>query len=314
MNRESPSASGSVIFAQPQTHSRFDMRHSRRQMATPTRHWRTGRASATAILVAATAAAATAQWLVAVLDRGALLPGNVLEAFLALSVSSVNEGHLWQFFTFIFLHASPVHLLGNLLLLYFAGRDVEPILGTRHLLGLYFGGNLLGGIAHVIVASQGWVPAEVPLVGISAGVMAVLVAFSTILPDLDVRVSLFFVLPVSLRAKFVGITATLVAVVLWIAQVAPSTGPAAMLAGGVLGWVYVKQLGFGCPLRVQRFFRDRKQRAERLDRMPPEQFINEEIDPILEKISREGMHSLTRTERRILEQGREKIAAKTETS
>jgi hypothetical protein len=37
-----------------------------------------------------------------------------------------------------------------------------------------------------------------------------------------------------------------------------------------------------------------------------------EIDPILEKISREGMRSLSRSERRLLDQGREKFIAKGE--
>ena len=54
---------------------------------------------------------------------------------------------------------------------------------------------------------------------------------------------------------------------------------------------------------------ERRQREARIERMPAEQFISEEIDPILDKISREGMHSLTRTERKILEKGREKIGA-----
>ncbi len=285
------------------------MRHSRRQIAPPARPWRSRRTSATTILIAATAAAATAQWTVAILDRGALLPMDVLQEFLALTVDSVNEGRLWQFLSFIFLHAGPLHLIGNLVLLYLAGREVEPILGARHLLGLYFGGNFAGGIVHILAASQGWVPADVPLVGISAGVIAVLMAFATLLPDLDLRMALFF-LPVRLRAKVLGIAAVVIAGFLWLTQAAPSIGPVAMLGGTLFGCVYVRLLGYGYPLAVQRFFSDRKQRAERLDRMPPEQYINEEIDPILEKISREGMHKLSRSERKILERGSEKIATK----
>jgi hypothetical protein len=42
--------------------------------------------------------------------------------------------------------------------------------------------------------------------------------------------------------------------------------------------------------------------------MNAEQFIAEEVDPLLEKISREGMQSLTRSERRILAKAREKLA------
>ena len=45
--------------------------------------------------------------------------------------------------------------------------------------------------------------------------------------------------------------------------------------------------------------------------MSAEQFVSVEVDPILDKIAREGMHSLTRSERKILAKGREKIAAKT---
>lgn len=285
------------------------MRHSRRQTTTPSRPWRRGRTSATTILVAVTAAVMVAQWMMALLD-GSLLSGRELQDVLALSLASVNEGKSWEFFTFIFLHAGPVHFLGSLLLLFFVGREVEPILGARHLLGLFFGGNFVGGLAHVIAQSLGLLPVDVPLMGISPGVVAALVAFSTILPDIDVRVSPFFLRPVTLRAKYLGIAATLIAAVLWIAQAVPSIGPVAMLAGSVLGWVYVKQLGFGCPHAIQRFFRRRKQRTERLNRLPLEQFIDEEIDPILDKISREGLQSLTRAERRLLEKGREKIAAK----
>ena len=44
--------------------------------------------------------------------------------------------------------------------------------------------------------------------------------------------------------------------------------------------------------------------------MTPEQFISEEIDPVLDKISREGIGSLTRGERRLLAKAREKIGEK----
>jgi hypothetical protein len=55
---------------------------------------------------------------------------------------------------------------------------------------------------------------------------------------------------------------------------------------------------------------ERRQREERLDRMSPDQYMTEEIDPTLDKIARDGIRSLTRQERRILERGREKISQK----
>jgi hypothetical protein len=44
--------------------------------------------------------------------------------------------------------------------------------------------------------------------------------------------------------------------------------------------------------------------------MPAEQFIREELDPILEKIAQRGVHSLTRGERKLLQKGRAKLAAR----
>jgi len=80
-----------------------------------------------------------------------------------------------------------------------------------------------------------------------------------------------------------------------------------MIAGAIFGWAYVKQLGYGNPLPIQRYIFDRRQRAARLSRMSAEQFIVAEIDPILEKIAQHGVKSLTRAERKLLEQGRGKL-------
>jgi len=52
--------------------------------------------------------------------------------------------------------------------------------------------------------------------------------------------------------------------------------------------------------------------AERYRQMTTEQLIAEEIDPLLDKISRNGVGSLTRAERRLLARAREKIVEKTQ--
>jgi len=41
--------------------------------------------------------------------------------------------------------------------------------------------------------------------------------------------------------------------------------------------------------------------------LPPEEFLSKEVDPILDKISAQGIHSLTERERRILEAARQKM-------
>ena len=83
-----------------------------------------------------------------------------------------------------------------------------------------------------------------------------------------------------------------------------------MVVASFYAWVYAQQLGFGNQLSIQRYIFEKRQRVARRERMSPEQFMSTEIDPILEKISARGMHSLTRAERKILEQGSGKMAGK----
>ena len=252
-------------------------------------------------------------WLI-VLNVAAFLAQTIAEVFypglverwFALSGLGVRSGCAWQFLTYMFLHGGPVHLLVNMLTLYFAGREVEAIAGPRHLLGVYFGGGLAGGIGQMLFTS-----ASQPLVGASAGVCAVLIGFTTILPEIEITLLLFFVIPVRLKAKYLALAIVLFSLALAISGQAPGIGHVAHLGGCLLGWVYMKQLGFGNPLRLQKYIFEKRQRAERQSRMTSTQFINEEIDPILDKISREGLHSLSRAERKILEKGRDKIARKT---
>ena len=281
------------------------MRPSRRQMPQFTRRWTEGRVTATAVLVAAQVAAYVLQFCLVMhgQDRG-FAEDTWLRQWLGLSGDGLARGNYWQFASFILLHSGPFHALANALILYFAGRELEPIVGQRRFTAIFVLGTLLGGLVHWLVLPG------VTLLGMSAGVVAVLVAFTTTLPELEVTVNLFFVLPVRLRAKHLAGALVGVCALMWYAGTAPEIGPVAMLAGCAVGWFHARHSGFGNPLFFQRYLFEKRQRAARLERMTPEQFISAEIDPILEKISRLGMRSLTRAERRVLEQGREKIAAK----
>jgi hypothetical protein len=116
--------------------------------------------------------------------------------------------------------------------------------------------------------------------------------------------------PLRLCAKYFGLGLALISTICWFMNALPGVGPAAVFTGCVVGWFATRRLGFGRPFWFQRMIFDHRQREARLDRMPADQFVAEEIDPILEKIARSGMASLTRAERRILERGREKMAGK----
>ena len=282
------------------------MRPSRRQTQPSPRLWAPGRASMTAVLVALHGGAFAAQWLLALLDQDRRAPHGWLQHWLALDTAGIVSGQHWKWITYSLLHQGPVHLAVNLLLLFFAGREVERIIGGRSFLGLYLAGNLLGGLAHWAA-----MPASA-LVGASAGVAAVVAAYATVLPEWELVLNPFFVLPVRIRAKFVGLAVLAAGIIAWSVQPAPavSFGAPGIIAGCVLGWLFVRKLGFGNPFLIQRYIYRRRERMARLERMNADQFMREEMDPILEKIAREGLQRLTRSERRMLELGREKIAAK----
>ena len=280
------------------------MRPSRRQMLPFARRWTEGKPSVTTVLIAVQVMAFTAQYLIETIGRERPWEFISLRDILALSGAGIANGNYWQFGSFILLQAGVVAAVANLLILYFAGRELEPIIGPRHFLTVFLLGNLAGGFVHWLSLPQ------VALAGTAAGVSALLVAFTTILPELEVTVNLFFALPVRLKAKYLSSAVILVCSIMCAMGTSLEVGPDAMLAGVGVGWLYARRLGFGNPLFFQRYLFLRRQRAAQLERMSPDQFMQVEVDPILEKITRAGLQSLTRAERKILEQGREKISAK----
>ena len=279
------------------------MRPSRRQIQPFVRRWQAGRNSITALVVALSVGAFAAQFIVETLFSGEA-PHQILREWLALNSAAVQSGHWWKFLSFGLLHANPVHWAIDMLLLFLAGRELEPIVGPRHFSIIYLAGNILGGLAHWTFLRA------TPLLGVSAGVAAVIIAYTTILPELEVTFHLLFVIPVRLHTKHLAWALLAFSAVCWATCTVPEIGPAGMVVGALFGWAYVKQLGYGNPLAVQRYIFDRRQRAARLARMSPDQFVAAEIDPILEKIAERGVKSLTRAERKILEQGRGKLNSK----
>ena len=232
-------------------------------------------------------------------------PGFVRE-YLALSDRGLHDAYGWQFITAAFLHDGPWHLLGNMFLLYLLGRDVESIIGQRQFLFLYLTGTAAGELGHLFL-----MPPTSVLLAASGGPAAVLVAYAAILPELELTSMIFFFLPVRLKAKHLAYGAFAIAALCVAFDRTATVAHSAFLGGCLAGWFYAHLLGFGRPSILQRALRQRRADAERYRAMTPEQFIAEEVDPVLDKISREGIGSLTRSERRLLATAREKIAGKT---
>ncbi len=238
------------------------------------------------------------------------------EHLFALRVSGLQQFFFWQPVTYMFLHAGLFHILVNLLILWFIGREVEYFIGPKYFARLY----LLGGLCGAALWLAFHLESAASVVGASAGVLACVVAFATLFPDREITLLVFFILPVRLKAKYLawGLVALDMIPVLQHAQ--SNVAHLAHLGGAALGYLYIKQLGYGAPPRWLRWW---EQLGEKLTprRRPPasarpkremsaEEYMREKVDPILDKIAREGMQSLTKAEREILESARDHLRRK----
>ena len=228
-------------------------------------------------------------------------PGSVRE-YLGLSQEGIDQAYSWQFVTALFLHGGPWHLRGNLLIFYLLGRDLEVIIGQRHFVYLYLAGGLAGELGHLFL-----LPSTTVLFAASGGVAAVVAAYATILPELELTAMMFFIVPIRLKAKHIAYGATALAALLVLVDRQGIVVHSAYLGGGAAGWLYAHLLGFGQPSFLQRFLRHQKLEAERLRHLSLGDLMTQEIDPLLEKISRDGIFSLTRSERRLLAQARQRM-------
>ena len=236
------------------------------------------------------------------------------ERFLALSAEGIRRGFLWQLVTYMFLHDGIWHILINLFILWFFGREVEYFIGPRYFTRLYFMAGIAGA---ALWLSFNFTPVNLggqliypTCLGASAAVLGCVIAFATLFPDREITLLVFFVLPVRMKAKYMALIAIAFDVVPLLQRTGGGVAHLAHIGGAAFGYIYIKQLGYGTTPRWLLWLQDITARLKPRPRptprnMTPEEFIRQEIDPILDKIAREGMQSLTRRERKILESAKD---------
>jgi hypothetical protein len=164
------------------------------------------------------------------------------------------------------------------------------------------------------------------VVGASAGAFGLIAAFATMFPEQVLTLLLFFVIPVSMRARtlvWISLGIAVFGIIVPIGNVAEGAHLGGLLAGiayvkyVVHGHVQFRWPSFGFPRRRERDFPSpsRARRSFWQQHKVPDatnlesaEFISREVDPILDKISAHGIHSLTERERRILEAARARMA------
>ena len=235
---------------------------------------------------------------------GDRLTGGWFTHLFGLSRPLLLQGALWQPVTYIFLHQGLLHIFLNMLLLVVFGREMESVLGTRRFLGLYLVCGVLAGIGWLAISGAPAGGRWPTCIGASGAVLAVTACFAAIFPHRRVTLLLFFVLPVTLTARTMAIALGLLDLLALFAEEG-NVANAAHLAGGIAGYLYGRRIRLGRPMPGAPFRRSpfRRHREPDLRVLGPEDEppAPEEIDRILDKITRHGIRSLTRREKRLLE-------------
>lgn len=244
--------------------------------------------------------------------------------YFGLSTYGMSHGWLWQLLTFQFLHFDGWHFVFNMFGLFIFGRAIEESVGKKDFLWLYLASGIVGGLLQVLLGMVFPARFGAPVVGASAGVFGLVAAYAMLNPDREIL--LFFVLPMRVR-HFVWIAG---GVSLFYVLVPPESSQTAIAhgahLGGLLGGLaYVRliiQSGWSLPSWRPILLRRRPVQPRPgtggfkpwQEPTPPEpvdhpkgDFISQEVDPILDKISAHGMQSLTPRERKILEAARSKM-------
>jgi membrane associated rhomboid family serine protease len=240
---------------------------------------------------------------------GRFFPGKNFFGYLALSRTGIEHGFAWQLVTYQFLHAGWLHLLLNCWAIYIFGTELEHLLGGRRYLALVFSSGIVGGILQVLTAIVWPQLFDGAIVGASACAFGLVAAFAFIFPERELTLLLFFVIPVRLRAKTLLI---LCAVIALMGIIFPwdNVANAAHLGGMATGWFYARQIY--SRNWQPRLLKKANSPADSWKNRAPEntatEFVANEVDPILDKISAHGIQSLTARERAVLEAARKKMA------
>ncbi len=159
-----------------------------------------------------------------------------VSVLLALSAeAAIRHFLIYQIFTYMFVHFGVMHVLFNMLGLYFFGVPIEQAWGKRRFVKFYLLCGLVAGVCVLLVnmAVGDW---ATPTIGASGAIFGVLVAFGVLFPDAIIL--MFFLFP--MKAKYAVMI--YVAVEL-LATFGPNTGVStvAHLGGAAFAYLYLTQ-------------------------------------------------------------------------
>lgn len=235
-----------------------------------------------------------------------------------ISVPSSLNGLLvkpWTIITYMFVHKELLHILVNLLWLYWFGTIFLEYFDQKKLVAVYILGGLAGALAYVLSynifpAFASVVEESIPLLGASASVMAIVIAVAAYVPDYTVMLFLIG------RVKIKYIAIVIFILTSFLDFSVNSGGKLAHIGGALFGYLYTLNYRQGRDLgkwfnrmidSVVTFLKPspkmkvtHRKQADEYEYNKIKSERQEQINKILDKISKGGYDSLTKDEKDIL--------------
>jgi len=233
------------------------------------------------------------------------LGGTYILGHLAFDSALVlQRGEFWQIATYAFVH-SPSNLLWfavEMYMLFAFGREVERFVGRRAFIVLY--AVLL--LAPTVLLTLWGLGQRTGIAGSAALHFAIFIAFAAIFPNVEMLLRI--------QAKWVALVLAAIATLQLLAY-RDWSAMAVLWLSMVIAFAFVRRRGGGPELEWWASIKSRFQPKPKFQVVPrstprrtvePEN-IHESIDPVLEKISKHGINSLTASERRALDRARNRL-------
>ena len=214
----------------------------------------------------------------------------------------------WTIVTYGFLHTSFLHILLNLVALYYIGHLFKQYFTPKQLLNFYLLGTVFGGA--IFIASYNFFPAlqrvadHSVLLGASAGISAIFIGIATYIPNYE------------LKFPLIGYVKLWILAIIWIAidiiqiPAGNAGGHLAHIGGAIFGFFYVNQasnIKIDIFSKIATFFASKKKPLKTVHKTKKARKTNtephrnqEKIDHILDKISKSGYDTLTKEEKAFL--------------
>ena len=209
----------------------------------------------------------------------------------------------WSIITYFFLHMNFMHILWNMLFLYWFGKIIHDNIGNNTVISLYIIGGIIGGLSYMalfnIIPYYDNRVSESLMLGASAGVFSVVIGSATLLPNYTFY--LLFLGPV--RIKYIALFYLLLS--FFDVTGSNAGGEIAHLGGALMGYLYIRQLQNGVNMGkgvidiLNIFNKNKKEvisKEEKVKEMKKD-ISQDEIDKILDKISDSGYASLSKNEK-----------------